>query len=297
MTGLVRTVLGDVDPAVLGVTYCHEHLIIDSPIVANQFPQIHLPSVDEAVAEITLCRNAGAGTMVDVMPEGGRDIERLREVSRLSGLHVISATGLHTAQYYEHPIAESAGQLAERFIVDIGSGCGVIKVAIGPEGVDDRARLLFRAAALAHARSRAPVITHCEDGEGGLAQVDLLVDLGVRPERVVLSHTDKVADATYHRDLLETGVNLEYDQSLRQVDTMDNPTARLLISMVEAGFVRQLMLGTDGARRTLWRSLGGSPGLSWLLTGFVPLLERRGIGSAEIGALLIDNPARWLTFS
>ena len=25
----VRTVLGDIDPAELGVTYCHEHLVID----------------------------------------------------------------------------------------------------------------------------------------------------------------------------------------------------------------------------------------------------------------------------
>src|ERR687891_2924146 len=29
--GFVRTVLGDVEPDALGVTYAHEHLIVDSP--------------------------------------------------------------------------------------------------------------------------------------------------------------------------------------------------------------------------------------------------------------------------
>jgi phosphotriesterase-related protein len=297
MNGLVRTVLGDVDPTVLGITYCHEHLIVDSAIVAMQFPHIHLPSVDEAVAEVTLCRTAGVGAMVDAMPEGGRDLQRLREVSRRTGLHVISATGLHMAKYYERPIGASAEELADRFLTDIASGCGVIKVAIGPEGVDERARLLFQAAAITHADTGAPIITHCEDGEGGFAQVDLLVNLGVPADRVVLSHTDKVKDAGYHRDLLETGVNLEYDQALRQADFQDQTTAMLLVSMVGGGFIGQLMLGTDGARRTLWKTLGGSPGLSWLLSGFVPILEGQGIDEAERRTLLIDNPARWLTFS
>lgn len=297
MSGLVRTVLGDFDPVALGVTYCHEHLIIDSPIVAKQFPHIHLPSVDEAVAEVTMCQKAGVGAMVDAMPQGRRDLERLREISRRSGVHVISATGLHTAKYYERSIEGSVEELAGRFVTDIQSGCGVIKLATGPEGVDERARHIFQAAAIAHASTGAPIITHCEDGEGGLAQIDLLLSLGVRADRVVLSHTDKAVDEVYHRDLLEAGVNLEYDQALRQTQSDSPPTARLLISMIQAGFVSQLMLGTDGARRTLWTTLGGSPGLAWLLVGFLPILARHGIDEADRRALLIDNPARWLTLS
>ena len=54
MTGLVRTVLGDIAAKDLGVTYAHEHLIIDSPLVADRWPHIHLPSADEAVAEMEL---------------------------------------------------------------------------------------------------------------------------------------------------------------------------------------------------------------------------------------------------
>jgi phosphotriesterase-related protein len=296
--GIVRTVLGDVEPADLGVTYCHEHLIIDSPIVARDFPHIHLPSVDEAAAEVELCFQAGVRTMVDAMPEGGRDIERLREVSRRTGMHVVSATGRHTEKYYGIVSqGESPEYLAGRFVADIDSGCGVIKVATGPGGIDDRARRVFEAAAIAHQQTGAPIITHCEEGLLGMEQIELLVGMDVRLGRVLLSHTDKVIDPGYHSALLEAGVNLEYDQALRQSPDSQGGTVWLLVSMVEAGFSGQLVLGTDGARRTLWRSLGGSPGLSWLLDGFIPILEKRGITPETKRRLLVENPRRWLTFA
>jgi phosphotriesterase-related protein len=54
------------------------------------------------------------------------------------------------------------------------------------------------------------------------------------------------------------------------------------------------MLGTDGARRTLWTALGGTPGLAWLLTGFTAVLESRGIDAKARHQLLVANPARFL---
>ena len=59
MAGFIRTVLGDIAPDQLGVTYMHEHLIIDSSIVARDFPHIHLPNELDAIAEVNLCKNVG----------------------------------------------------------------------------------------------------------------------------------------------------------------------------------------------------------------------------------------------
>jgi predicted metal-dependent phosphotriesterase family hydrolase len=296
VTGRVRTVLGDVDPGGLGITYGHEHLILDSPVVAERFPHIHLPSVDEAVVEVMTCREVGVRTMVDAMPEGGRDLEKLREVSLATGIGIVAATGLHTDRYYPHldwTRSEPADRLARRFIADVRNGCGVIKAATDERGIDARAHRVFEAVAVAHAETGAPIITHCENGLGGPEQVELLVSLGVSPRRVALSHTDKVADRGYHRSLLETGVYLEYDQALREAE----PTAGLVAAMIGAGFRDQLLLGTDGARRSLWATLGGSPGLAYLATGFTEVLDRHGVGPDDRHALFVDNPARWLTFS
>jgi 5-phospho-D-xylono-1,4-lactonase len=54
------------------------------------------------------------------------------------------------------------------------------------------------------------------------------------------------------------------------------------------------MLGTDGARRSLWSSLGGSPGLAWLFTSWSQRLMKLGLTQAQLDKIFIDNPARTL---
>lgn len=306
----VRTVLGDIDPTELGATYLHEHLIIDHPLVEDRFPHIHLPSAEDAIGEVRRCRAAGVGAMVDAMPcASGRNVLKLAEVSRATGVHVVAATGLHTAKYYAAApwaTALSPAALADLFTADIEEGidrfdytgpvvertphrAGIIKVATTGESPNDAERRLFEAAAITHHRTGAPVLTHCEEGRGALAQVELLSGLGVELTRVVMSHTDKVRDLGYHRDLLETGVNVEYDQVLRQ--TEDTWTLDLIETMAAEGRLSQIMAGTDGARRTLWTELGGSPGLAHLIEALQSRLDPKACR-----AVLVDNPARLLAF-
>jgi len=314
---IVRTVLGDVSPESLASVYMHEHLILDSRLIAQQFPHLLLDSVDHAVEEVAACRASGVGAMVDTMPcAGGRDPIRLAEVSRRSGVAIIATTGLHTAKYYpDHPWAMTGAsdELAALFIADLEEGidrfdhrgtaieltthrAGIIKVATSTEELDARDVRLFEGAAMAATATGAPILTHCEEGRGGMEQIACLTELGVAPNRVVLSHTDKVADVGYHRDLLATGVNLEYDQSLRQTPAEEKGTAWLLSEMIEAGHVDQLMLGTDGARRSLWTSLGGAPGLAWLVTGFTDVLRSHGLDEAQLRTMFETNPQRFLSF-
>jgi len=314
---IVRTVLGDIDPNDLGITYMHEHLIIDSLLVKERLPPIHLPSVDEAVSEASECVAAGVGTMVDAMPcASGRDVLKLATVASRAALHVVATTGLHTERYYEGldwTTNEPPEVLADLFAADVDEGidrydyraplvrrtahkAGLIKAATLGPSPDAHERRLFAAVAEAHRRTGAPILTHCEDGRGGLAQVELLLSLGVQLARVVLSHTDKVADLAYHRDLLSSGVNLEYDQALRQPANQPRGTAWLLTQMLSEGYGMQIMLGTDGARRSLWRSLGGAPGLAWLATGWRDVLARWGVDEATQRGLFVDNPARFLAF-
>lgn len=309
MNDFIRTIGGDLPSDLAGPTYAHEHLIIDSPLVASSMPHIHLHSIDEAVAEVETCVAAGVRTMVDAMPAAsGRHPERLIRISVRTGIRIVAATGLHTARYYEDvpwTREESPELLAGRFIADIEEGidrndylteevervearAGIVKVASLTEELSDRDRRLFEAAARTAATTGVPILTHTEGGSGGINQIEELTGLGVSPERIALSHTDKVSDAGYHRELLERGVFLCYDQGLREPEM----TLRLVAQMIEEGFGPQILLGTDGARRSLWSTLGGSPGLAALygLVGesFDPETSR---------LLFVDNPARYLTLS
>ena len=311
MSGFIRTVMGDEPPPAVGLVYSHEHLIIDSPLVAETMSHIHLPSVDEAVAEAKECVNAGVRLMVDAMPAAsGRHPERLVEVARRTGVQIVATTGLHSAKYYEAvpwSREESPEQLAARFVADIEEGidrfdylgpsvertsarAGLIKVAALTERPTSRDERLSEAAALAHQETGVAILTHTEGGRGGVDQIHLLLELGVDLARVALSHTDKIADPGYHEEMLSTGARLCYDQPLRSPET----TADLIVAMVESGFGAQLVLGTDGARRSLWSTLGGSPGLAWLAGGFRSMLLERGLDQAAVGMLYLDNPVSYL---
>ena len=106
------------------------------------------------------------------------------------------------------------------------------------------------------------------------------------PGRVILSHTDKVVDRGYHRELLATGAYLVYDQGLRTPEA----TARLVRWMVSDGHGDRLLLGTDGARRSLWSVLGGTPGLAALRTHLGKRLADE-LGQAAMDRIWVANPA------
>lgn len=307
---VVRTVLGDVSSADLGVCFAHEHLVIDGGVPKIINPEISLQDVDDAVAELVPCREAGLGCLVDAMPaDAGRNVLKLAEISRLTGAHVIATTGLHHARYYGQrhwgEVLEP-GELSELFIADIETGideldyngpvvrrtehrAGLVKVAGSDGGPSQRDRRVFAAAALTAARTGVAVLTHCEGGTGAIEQLHVLSELDVPPSRVVLSHTDKVADRGYHREILASGARVVYDQGLRSPDV----THDLVVAMVNEGYAGQLLLGSDAARRSLWATLGGSPGLAALRTVLGRRLEA-ALGSEVMTRLWITNPAETL---
>ena len=303
----MRTVLGDVESSELGTCWAHEHLVIDGGVPKLVNPEISLQRVEDAVAELTPCVAAGLRAAVDAMPaDAGRNVVKLAEISRRAGVHVVATTGLHHARFYgERHWGEllEPEELAALFVADITDGidahdgngpvvrrtphrAGVVKVAGSTGGPSPRDRRIFEAAALAVARTGTPLLTHCEGGTGGLAQLELLKRLEVPPGRVILSHTDKVADRGYHRELLAAGAYLVYDQGLRSPET----TARLVAWAVADGHQDRILLGTDGARRSLWSVLGGSPGLAALATQLGRRLAAE-LGEAVMHRIWVANPA------
>jgi phosphotriesterase-related protein len=313
---IVRTVLGDVPPSALGRTYAHEHLVIDESYATQVDPKIRLESVDAAVKELQDLKAAGAGTVVDCMPcDAGRNVLKLAEISRRSGVHVVAPTGLHRKRFYppgHWRVRVGVEGLTELFVREIEEGidandcagpevrrtphrAGVLKAASDGVDLDDAERVCFEAVAAAHRRTGAPVITHCEPARG-LEQIRFLGSRGVAPGHLVLSHTDRHPDPDYHRELLRTGVFLEYDRVFRAPLDEQNPTLRLFSAMVKE-FPDQLMLGTDAAKPAYWRHYAGGPGLDYLLKGFGDLARKRGLTDADFDRVFVANPARAYAFA
>ena len=314
---VVRAVLGDVAPESLGVCYAHEHIIIERGFVTEAYPDFLLDSVEHAVADVNDFHAAGGRAMVDSMPAGcGRNVVKLAEVSRRTGVHILCPTGMHLRKYYPdlHPLlALSEDELAARFIADIVDGidandyegaeirrtphrAGLIKVAGGRDGLDAHERRVFRAAALAHAATGAPILTHTEQGTAALEQLELLADAGVSLRHVVLSHTDRKPDVAYHKEILSTGAFVEFDSAFRWRLEDGNPTKELVAHLFADGFGDQILLGMDAARRSYWRSYGGAPGMAYLLTDFAPQLRDRGLSELDVQRIFVNNPSRAYRF-
>ena len=313
----VRTVLGDIDPGQLGVTYAHEHLVIDGGRPVQLEPDFDLGDVELMVREVEGAAALGLGAVVDAMPcDAGRNVGKLAAIASRTGIHVIAPTGLHHDRYYgaahwSHRL--DVDDLTDLFVADIEDGidandysgpivrrtthrAGVLKVAGSADGLSPRDERVFAAAAGAHARTGVPILTHCERGTGAIEQVRFLADRGVPPEHVVLSHVDKVVDRELHRELLSTGAAAEYDGSFRWGDA-PNGTLQLLEWMSEDGLADRIVLGMDAARRGYYTVYGGTPGLTWLLDGFSAAMDERGLDAEVRRGFFVKNPACILAFA
>lgn len=312
---MIRTVLGDIPPEKLGCCYAHEHIIIDHSVATLRYPDFHLHSVENGVAELSQFYADGGRSMVDSMPcDAGRNVLKLAEISRQSKVHILCPTGLHLAKYYDdghwsrHYCIE---QITKLFIADIEEGidrfdysgpciertphkAGLIKIATNGPEFTKRGSKIFEAAANAHKETGAPILTHVEQGSGALEQAEQLSSLGVDLAKVVLSHTDRQPNSAYHRDILQTGVKVEYDSGFRW-KTEENPTLGLVLEFISE-FPDQIMLGMDAARPSYWKSYGGKPGLSFLLNEFTALLRERGLSDQHWKNIFISNPAETYSF-
>lgn len=313
----VRTVMGDIPAYTAGICYSHEHIIIDPSFTTFCNPDFLLDSVELACADVVEFRQTGGKTLVDSMPcGGGRNPVKLAEICARTGVNIVCPTGLHLEKYYppghwgEHL---SADDVAELFIAEIEEGidrhdyngpfisrtpykAGVIKIATSGENPTERERKVIEAAVMAHKNTGAPILTHTEQGLGALEQIRIFQDLGASLSHVVLSHTDRKPDLAYHKEILSTGVMLEYDSAFRWPENEPNPTLALVLRMFAEGFGSQILLGMDAARRKYWRSYGGKPGLRYLLHEFVLQLSAGGLSQADIDMIFIENPQRCYSF-
>jgi predicted metal-dependent phosphotriesterase family hydrolase len=313
----VRSVLGDIHAQSLGVCYAHEHVIIDQSFTTHANPAFLLDDVELGARELREFHAAGGRAMIDSMPcDCGRNVLKLAELSRRTGVHLVCPTGLHLAKYYDpghwgnHYSEE---ELASIFIADIEEGiderdyngplvrrtphrAGLIKIA-SDRAFTAREEKIFAAAAAAHRATGCPILTHTEQGELALEQVLRLQQSGVDLKHVCLSHTDRKPDLAYHREVLRYGVCVEFDSAFRwEPSTEGNPTLDLLVALLPE-FPTQIMLGMDAARRSYWRSYGGTPGLTYLLTDFSAELRRAGVSADALHRVFVSNPAATFAFA
>lgn len=328
----VQSVTGPLTADQLGVTLPHEHVYINMTRTSPQDGYLNV--ADEAAAELELFTAAGGSTLIDMSngelsdyaapvgwsddlrvmqqnPEtGSRSVANVlatKEMAERTGVQVILGTG----HYYETYLNKlwfdrnSTNTIADFLIADLldeipGTGvrAGIIgEIASDLSHITATEERSFRAAARASRETGAMVSTHAASFPTGLAQLEIMVEEGVDPSRVVIGHADTVKSVDYSLELLRRGAFVEFDCLMTcrigGVVIRHQLDRRLsyLKQIVEAGYADRVLLSQDVCQRSHLRALGG-PGYTFLFEEFRTHALEAGIEAETLDAIHRDNPRR-----
>lgn len=297
----IRTVTGPAQlSALTGRALSREHLRVDLrwPVRAESDPHRWLDEEIHVAAELTALRKEHElGLIVELTCLGmGRDASALARISAASRVAVVASTGYFADPFHPAVLADmDAEQIAERLIAEIGfgmDGTSVLPGVIGevgswgetPTAGEEKA---LRGAALASLETSLPIATY---GRPGLAQLEVLMNLGVPPERVAVGQQDLGPDPAVHRKIAELGGYVSFGDLAHTGDA----SLRFALELIEAGHADRLLLGSGVSRMSQIAHYGG-PGHGAVLTEFVPALRACGVDEATLGLLTRENTLRWLS--
>jgi phosphotriesterase-related protein len=251
LAGQAQTVLGPVDPATLGITMTHEHLLTDlspllrPPVEASRRGVFYAPltiellgrinyggltnldnsrlvDVDTAIAEAMIYKRAGGGAIVEATSLGiGRDPEGLRAIALATGLHIVMGGSYYLAA--SHPAdmeSRAEDAIVDEIVRDVFEGVGLSGVRTGMIGevgcswpLTPGERKVLRASGWAQRRTGAPLLIHPGRDEAAPAEiVEVLHDVGADLSRTIIGHIERtIFERSVLKKLAESGCVIEFD--------------------------------------------------------------------------------------
>ena len=312
------TVTGPISSDQLGFTLVHEHVYYGLEIETGEYwdrtygRSFYDP--DLLYEQLMAYKNAGGVTLVDQTTGGlrGKDGDILlaqspervkhsiatRDMAERTGLNIIQGTGWYRVPFYEPYLYEiKTNDLADELIRDITVGLHGTDVKAGLLGeigvehpswiwpVEER---MFRAVARAHKETGVSVATHAVGGPVGLSQLEILMDEGVEPHRVIIGHVSLFHDHGYHAEIARRGAFMAFDTIKGGDWTYRNQMVLDHIGKaLDAGLIDHILMAHDIAMS------GG--GYDYIPTGFRERLRGIGVTDEQFQQMMVDNPRRALT--
>jgi len=269
-----------------------------------------------AEQELMHFRRAGGDSVVDATSIGiGRDPEALLSISRATGINIIAGCGYYTADTHPREMDQkTVDQIRDEILMDLTIGMDGTRIRAGVIGeVGTSAEILpnehktLLAAAEAQLETGVGVIVHTYPwGRCGLTAVNILTGKGVSSHKISINHIDVEINLAYCRELCATGAFIEFDDFGKEyfidrrnrgfaggVFARDIERVRAIVSLVDDGYLENILMACDVCLKTLLHQYGGW-GYDHVLTHIVPMLLDEGLTERQVDVLLRDNPRRFL---
>ena len=305
----IDSVSGPLDTADLGFTLMHEHILVQSPGVKDNFAVFDREAeVANAVQRLKEVQGRGVRTLVDLTVGNWRDIPFVKEAVAASGMQVIVATGLYwdVPHYFRAQSGRSIEHIAELFtrditdgIMDTGVKAGVIKCATDEPGVTEDVERILRAAAKAHRATGVHISTHTHAlSEVGLKQQDIFEDEGVDLGRVVIGHSGDTEDTAYLQKLCDRGSFIGMDRFGLDLFMPTPQRVATIKKMCDLGYANRMVLSHDAACYIDWvdpnlrQSALPRWNFNYIPDDVLPALREAGVSEDDITAMTVDNARR-----
>ena len=319
---IVRTVLADVDPEVLGAgaTLFHEHLAFSfsspppdprAPGTPEPSPPTNAEMVDLMVEELRMAAFDGVSCIVDssIGARTEQQLDNLTAMATRSRVHVVVGGSYFLQPRYPEEIIrlpkdEITAHMVEQASRERWGALGEVGSSF-PQMHDDE-RKMTRAISQAHVQTGLPIFTHVPHESCpscAIDQLDIYESEGVDMAHLCIGHQSTIKRSDdpgweTHTEIARRGAFVGFDTVGHQMSSSFIPEREkvdMVLNALEAGFEDHILLSSDFANTTQIKANWGN-GFSTVLVQFVPKLRYFGVPEETIHKILVDNPRRWLAY-
>lgn len=305
--GKIMTVDGPVEPADMGITLTHEHVLVDfigaDSINYNRWDKSE--AAQKILPFLLQAKQAGTVTFVECTPAYiGRDPLLLKMLSQQSGLKILTNTGYYGASdnrfIPDHAWKETPDELSARWIQEWKKGIegtkvrpGFIKIGVMDGDLSNLHRNLITAAARTHLATGLTIASHTGPAIPAFAQMGVLCKEGVSPEAFIWVHAQNEKNLSSHVMAAQCGAWVSFDG----IDEENSDQyIKMIKNMKENNCLNHVLLSHDaGWYRPAQKGGGEYRGYTALFEKLLPELKKTGFSDAEINQMIVENPAKAFT--
>lgn len=314
----IQSVLGPVDSEDLGQTLIHEHIMCVDWSMRMNFGLRYFDYEWMAETGAAMLKKAreeyGIRTVVDGTPVNlGRDVRLMAEISERSGVNIIASSGFY---YQEEPClaSRSADDIYEWLDLECSEGIdgtgiwpGILKTAVGADGVTPMLEHVLTAAGRVSDSRRLPIFCHHDVSvRNGMEILDVFEKSRADLSRIIMGHSGDTDDCEYLISMLKRGCFLGMDRfAYCDVSLSLDKRVKVIAELFQKGYEKQLVLSHDygiymGFQGTMEDEkkkdhLNCEVDYTFIHRNVLPALRQYGLTEQDMRLLMVDNPRRLFT--
>ena len=248
----IKTLSGQISEKETGTILVHEHICCYSEYIYKMVGKDYIDKeelLDCAVKQLkTLKDKYNLKTFIDCTPLNiGRDVQLLKKISEKSGVNIICSTGFY---YNDEPVMYNTPteKLSEYIISDaVNVNAGIIKCAVESENISAFNEKVLRACAKAQLKLNLPIVMHTNArNKNAVKALEILLDEGVKPQAVTVSHLSDTEDIEYISFFAKGGCYIGLDRICENYsDEYIKSKVKTIMDLYEAGYGDKILLSHD----------------------------------------------------